>query len=176
VADKDELLDGMVDRVLGELSLPELTGGWRTAIRGRVLEVRQIQLRHPWLRRVLESRATRTPLVLGHLDAVIGAFRAGGFSDALTHHVMHAFGSRIWGFTQELFDDGDPASAPSPEQAAALAQYFPNIAAVAAVAGHDDDTVVAHGCDDQAEFEFALDLLLDGFARLHAAGWVPPQR
>lgn len=181
VSDKDALLDGMVEVTLGEVAgeLPTAAAGardgWRPAVRGRILAARRVQLRHPWLRRVLETRTTRTPVVLAYTDALIGSFRASGFSDPLTHHVMHALGSRIWGFTQDLFEDTNQA-APDPASVALLRQHFPNLAAVAGVAVHNDGTVVAQGCDDQFEFEFALDLLLDGIAGLHAQGWLPPER
>ena len=179
VADKDELLDGMVDVALGEVAA-ELPGpvdaaGWRLAVRGRILAARRVQLHHPWLRRVLETRTTRTPMVLAYTDALIASFRSAGLSDPLTHHVMHALGSRIWGFTQDLFEDTNQPP-PDPASFELLARAFPHIAAVAGVAVHDDGTVVARGCDDQFEFEFALDLLLDGIARLHDQGWLPPAR
>lgn len=174
VADKDALVDGMVDVALSELGPLEQVGAWRPTVRRRVLATREVMLRHPWLRRVLETRPTSTLSVLSYTDSLIAVFREAGFSDVLTHHVMHAFGSRMWGFTQELADDGgDP---PPPEALAALAQHFPNIAAMAAVAGHDGSSVVAQGCDDQVEFEFALDLLLEGFDRLHQADWRPEPR
>jgi AcrR family transcriptional regulator len=177
VANKDELLDGMVDALVGEIAPAAPGADWRTAVRARVLSARTVLLRHPWARRVLETRTHRTFAVLGYMDSTIGMFRAGGFSDELTHHVMHALGSRMWGFTQELFDDAgrppDAPPAPVPDEATlrALAAAFPNVAAIALPAEHDGGTVVGSGCDDQAEFEFALDLMLDGFARLHERGW-----
>ena len=66
---------------------------------------------------MIESRTTPTPVVLEYMDSMIGMFRAGGFSADLTHHVMHAMGSRILGFTQELFDDSQGAD---PEEQAAM--------------------------------------------------------
>lgn len=174
VADKDALVDGMVDVVLAELGPLEPGEDWRDTVRRRVLATREVLLRHPWFRRVLETRPTRSLSALAYTDSLIAVFREAGFSDPLTHHLMHAFGSRMWGFTQELADDGgDP---PPPEALAALAQQFPNIAAMAAVAGHDGTSVVAQGCDDQYEFEFALDLLLDGFGRLYERDWRPTPR
>jgi AcrR family transcriptional regulator len=178
VANKDELLDGMVDVIVGEIAPAERSADWKQAVRRRVLSARQALLRHPWARQVLESRTTRTPAVLGYMDEFIGMFLAGGFSVDLTHHVMHALGSRMWGFTQELFDDAGThraeAEVPPEAQAAMLeemATRYPNILEVAMAARHDDGSVVSHGCDDQFEFEFALDLLLDGFERLHGQGW-----
>jgi hypothetical protein len=111
------------------------------------------------------------------MDDFIGMFLAGGFSVDLTHHVMHALGSRMWGFTQELFDDagGHKAADAAPEVQAAMFQEmsnrYPNILQVAMAARHEGESVVGQGCDDQFEFEFALDLLLDGFERLHGQRW-----
>jgi hypothetical protein len=117
-----------------------------------------------------------TPAVLDYMDSFVGVFLAGGLSLDLTHHAMHALGGRIWGFTQELFED--PA-APAPavtdadraEMLRQAAQRYPNVVAIATSVTHDEGSVVGHGCDDQFEFEFALDLLLDGFERLHVRGW-----
>src|SRR5262245_53356598 len=93
VANKDELLDGMVDAVLAEIDPPESTLGWKAAVRGRILSARAVLLRHPWARRVMESKTTPTPMVLGYMDSTIAIFLAGGLSVDLTHHVMHALGS-----------------------------------------------------------------------------------
>jgi AcrR family transcriptional regulator len=181
VANKEELLDGMVDVLVAEIDPPASDAGWKNAVRLRVLSARKSLLRHPWARQVLESRTTRTPAVLGYMDSFIGMFLAGGFSVDLTHHVMHALGSRMWGFTQELFDDSAnavPADLAPEMQAAMLhemAQRYPNILQVALAANHDDGSVVSQGCDDQFEFEFALDLLLDGFERFHRQGWTSEQ-
>lgn len=179
VANKDELLDGMVDVIIAEIDPPVQDAGWKSAVRQRVLSARRMLQRHPWARPVLETRTNQTPTVLAYMDSVIGMFLAGGFSVDLTHHVMHALGSRMWGFTQELFDDSSRAQpltpATSPEAQAALfahmADSYPNVVRVARAANHEDDSVVSHGCDDQFEFEFALDLLLDGIDRLHERNW-----
>jgi AcrR family transcriptional regulator len=167
VANKEELLDGMVDVVVGEIDPPVGGADWRSAVRQRILSARRALLRHPWASRVLESRTNPTPVVLAYMDSMIGMFRSGGFSIDLTHHVMHAVGSRIFGFTQELFDD----SANADPQAAAdippeMAKQFPFITELTIAISHDEQSVVGPGCDDQFEFEFALDLLLDGIERL----------
>jgi hypothetical protein len=118
------------------------------------------------------------------MDSFTGMFLDGGFSVDLTHHVMHAIGGRMWGFTQELFDDtadatgGPPVEVPAEVRAAMMQQMgerYPNIVAIAGSMNHEDGSVVGHGCDDQFEFEFALDLLLDGFERLHESGWASPR-
>ena len=177
VANKEELLDGMVDVIVCEIDPPVSSADWKNAVRLRILSARRSLLRHPWARQVLESRTNRTPAVLGYMDSFIGMFLAGGFSVDLTHHVMHALGSRMWGFTQELFDNsanGAPAPVTPETQAAMfqdLAARYPNVLEVAMAAKHDDGSVVGQGCDDQFEFEFALDLLLDGFGRFREQGW-----
>ena len=104
VANKEELLDGLIEIVVGEIDPPQAGIPWREAVRARVLSARDVLLRHTWARRVLETRVNQTPAVLGYMESFIGMFLAGGLSVDLTHHVMHALGSRMWGFTQELFD------------------------------------------------------------------------
>jgi AcrR family transcriptional regulator len=115
VANKDQLLDGMVDVIVSEISPPVSGGDWKSAVRQRILSARAALLRHAWASRVIESRAAPTPVMLAYLDSVIGLFRTGGFSVDLTHHVMHALGSRMWGFTQELFNDSAPSVDPEAE-------------------------------------------------------------
>lgn len=176
VAHKDALLDGMVDAVLGEIDPPDPDADWVEAVRGRVLSAREVMLRHPWARRVMETRAAPTPVVLAYMDSTIGTFLAGGLSIDLVHHVMHALGSRIFGFTQELYETSPaPAAAGlGPEAQAMMRQIsamFPNVVAVATSRPHDPGSVVGPGCDDRFEFEFGLDLLLGGVERLHRRGW-----
>ena len=182
VAGKEELLDGMVATLIGEIGPAVHDTDWKSAVRLRVLSARRALQRHPWARQAIESRTNKTPAVLEYMDSFIGMFLAGGFSPDLTHHVMHAVGGRMWGFTQELFDD--PAGPQAPDdvpQEALIAMFqqmaarYPNVVAMATAVPHDVDSVVGRGCDDQFEFEFALDLLLDGFERLREQGWTSRQ-
>jgi AcrR family transcriptional regulator len=173
VTNKEELLDGMVDVIVGEIDPPAEGANWKDAIRQRILSARQSLLRHSWASQVVESRTQATPVVLDYMDSLIGMFRAGGFSVDLTHHVMHALGTRMWGFTQEVFPT--PAPPADPEARAAMfgqfAARYPHIIEMATASAHDEASAVGGGCDDQFEFEFALDLLLDGFDRLHRQDW-----
>ncbi|WP_412076231.1 TetR/AcrR family transcriptional regulator C-terminal domain-containing protein [Streptomyces xanthophaeus] len=172
VANKEQLLDGMVDAVVAEIDPPTGGSDWKDVVRGRVLSARRALLRHRWASQVIESRTGPTPAVLEYLDSMIGTFRDGGFSVDLTHHVMHAMGSRLLGFSQELFDDSGSAGPEAGADAlAAMAGRYPRIAELAAAAAHDEGSAVGRSCDDQFEFEFALDLLLDGLERLHRQGW-----
>jgi AcrR family transcriptional regulator len=175
VRDKDDLVGGMIDAVVSAYPAPGGTAGpagWRPRLRDRVLGARALLLAHPWMRPAIESRRTRTPAVLGHMDAVAGELLAGGLTADLAHHAMHALGHRIWGFNPEAFDEGrDARSATEPVDEAAMAAVaarYPSIVAIAVDAGARTGT---GACDDDGEFAFTLDLLLDAVERLHAAGW-----
>jgi AcrR family transcriptional regulator len=167
VASKEELLDGMVDLVVGEIDPPLSGTDWKSAVRQRILSARRALQRHPWAPGVIESRTNPSPVMLAYIDSMIGLFRAGGFSADLTHHALHTVGSRLYGFTQEVFDHApslDPAT--QARLVREMAGRYPHIAEMVGTVYHDDATVVGGGCDDQFEFEFALDLLLDGLERL----------
>jgi AcrR family transcriptional regulator len=167
VANKEELLDGMLDVVVGEIDPARTDTDWKTAVRDRILSARRALLRHPWASRVMESRTQPTPVVMAYMDSMIGMFIAGAFSIDLTHHAMHAMGSRLMGFSQELFNDQSDADSPmQPEMFEALAPTYPSIYELYRAVSHDDASTVGPGCDDQFEFEFSLDLMLDGIERL----------
>jgi AcrR family transcriptional regulator len=164
VRSKDDLLDGMVDAVISEI--PRATGGadWRTSLREMVLAARGVVLHHPWAPHAIETRTAPGPAVLGYFDAVIGVLREGGFSIAQAHHALHILGSRLLGFTQEIFDDsGDLEPEAVASLASELAGTFPYAAEMALAATHGG---ALGRCDDDVEFEFALDFILDGLARL----------
>jgi len=167
VASKEDLLDGMVDIILGEIDLPVSGTDWKSAIRQRILSARQSLRRHPWAPGVIEARTNPSPIVLAYIDTMIAMFRAGGFSADLTHHALHAMGSRLYGFTQEVFDHSqsvDPGAMAM--LAGEMEGRYPHIAEMITTVYHDDASIVGGGCDDQFEFEFALDLLLDGLESL----------
>ena len=185
VADKDDLLDGMVDRLIEQVSpgaeadaaAPVIEPGrdWAAAVRSSVLSARAVIQHHPWARRVIETRSRRTPAVLGHMERLTQHFLAGGLSPDLTHHVMHLLGNRIWGFSPELFNapDSGPAaperSRPTPDPDPA---DYPGIIAIATDARARRPEAL--GCDEEFEFRFALDVLLDSIERLRATGWSSP--
>jgi AcrR family transcriptional regulator len=168
VANKEEVLDGMIDAVMTELNTAvagvDTDSDWKTELRGRILTAREVLLRHKWAPAVLESRINMSPSVMQYFDSIGGRFMAAGFSMDLTHHAMHALGSRALGFTQELFDAGDDEASDPDADAAMfeqLAEQFPFLAEMARQASHDADSTLGW-CDDQFEFEFGLDLILDG--------------
>src|SRR5690348_11474593 len=95
VANKEQLLDGMVDIVVGEIDPPISSTDWKSAVRLRILSARRALQRHPWAPGVIESLSNPSPVVLAYIDSMIGMLRAGGFSTDLTHHALHALGSRL---------------------------------------------------------------------------------
>jgi AcrR family transcriptional regulator len=174
VANKEDILDGMVDAVMSEVNdaaseIEMPAHEWKTAMRRRVLSAREVFLRHPWAPGVLESRTNESTPMMRYYDSMIGLFLEAGFSPDLTHHAMHALGSRALGFTQELYDDSQEVDLEQTKTfARRMAGEYPNIAAMLEDVTHDADTTLGW-CDDQFEFEFALDLLLDGLERLRDA-------
>ncbi len=172
VANKEAVLDGVVEVVVGEvldavdgLEPPSSPAEWKAAARRRILAAREIMLRHRWAPKVLESR-TETPAVLmRYYDGLLGLMLRGGVSADLAHHAMHALGSRAIGFSQELFEeDTDVPAETVAAMAEQMAAEYPNVGEMLKVVTHDADTTLGW-CDDQFEFEFGLDLILDGLER-----------
>lgn len=163
VRNKEDLLDAMVDAVIDEF--PRVDGGhWKASLRQTVLAARRVILGHPWMPRVVETQTTPGPGVPRYYDWIIGLLREGGFSVEMTHHALHILGSRVLGFTQDLYDDSGDLS---PEEAAAFAgrigDTMPYVAEMALSATHDG---ALGGCDSDLEFAFSLDFILDGLERL----------
>lgn len=171
ISNKDDLLDGVVDAIVGQIELVESGGEWKADLRSQILNARAVLSRHRWAPRVFESRSTMTPTMLGYFDSVAGLFLQGGVSVDLMHHAVHALGSRMLGFVQELYDDSEELD-DSPEIRAMMEQMtqaYPNISAIVSQIEHDEGSIIGSGCDDDVEFVFALDLILDGIERHHAA-------
>ncbi len=170
VRSKEDLLDGMLEAVVGEVGDDVTTGQWKPDARQRILAARTALRRHSWSQAVLESRSVMTPAMLDYLDSLTGLFLNGGLSVELTHHVMHALGNRLWGFSQGLFAATPRSDTESfNAQRAALRGRHPHLAEIARAALRDEPgSEAGPGYDEQFEFEFALDLVLDGVELLHA--------
>lgn len=177
VANKEAILDGVVEVVMGEIlevvadveaQAPRPEDDWRAAMRARILAARDVLLRHPWAPRVLETRQSLSPAVVSYFDGLLGIFRRGGFSYHLAHHALHALGSRAIGFAQEMFEPDDPDAADAEAEAMfeQMADQFPYIVGMLAEVVHTDPGSTLGWCDGQYEFEFGLDLILDGLERL----------
>lgn len=178
VANKDDMLSGIVEFIVAEINTavealepPTTKAGWKGAVRERILTSRGVLLRHPWATRLFESRTSTSPAVLVYHNGLVGMMRAGGFSYDLIHHALHALGSRAMGFSQELFDPGDGAvDEESQQMMEQLADDLPHLVGMLQEVVHDDPESTLGWCDDQTEFEFGLDLILDGLDRMRRAG------
>jgi len=153
IPNKDAVLDAMVDLLVGQIELPPDDALWRDAIRGRAVAARRVILAHPWAPRLIAARSTTSRSILGYLDGVVGAFGAAGFSNQLTHDATHLISSRVLGFTQDIFD---PNAIP-PDGAALWMDALGSGAYPRLAASLDG---VTH--DDEREFVFGLELILDG--------------
>ncbi|HEX2074429.1 MAG TPA: TetR/AcrR family transcriptional regulator [Geodermatophilus sp.] len=165
VANKDDLLDGMIDVVFAEIDLPSAEDHWRTSMRERAISVRRVLSRHRWAIGLMESRTSPGLATLRHHDAVLGCLRAGGFTVAQAAHAFSALDSYVYGFA--LQEKGLPFD--TPEETAELAQVmlaqfpadtYPHLFEFTA------EHVMKPGYDYGDEFEFGLDLILDGLERL----------
>lgn len=164
VRNKDDLLDGMVDAVIGTIPTNTDAADWKSALRRMSLAARAVVLTHPWAPGPIESRTTPGPAAMHYINTVLGVLREGGFTLAQTHHALHILGSRLLGFTQSLFDDsGDVDPETAANLASQLGATLPYIAEMALAATH---TGTLGPCDDDTEFTFALDFILDGLDRL----------
>jgi len=173
VGNKEELFDGMVDLVVSEIDPAAESADWKQNFRSRVLSARQALLRHRWASAAIVSRENASLTMMAYMDSMAGILRDGGFSVDLTHHAMHVLGSRVLGFVQELYDDSNAATLDPTvveQMREQLAGQFPHIAEILEKVSHDEATIVGAGCDDQWEFEFGLDLILDGLERKRLAG------
>jgi AcrR family transcriptional regulator len=163
VPNKQELLDGMVDIVFGEIELPSTEDDWKTAMRKRALSTREVLGRNRWAIGLMEGRTTHGPANLALHNAVLGCLRAAGFSLEMTVHAYSVQDSYIYGFalqesdmSSETADDfAAEAQRQMHEYEAVLADY-PHLVEV--VGGH----VAKAGYDYASEFLFGLDLILDG--------------
>ena len=167
VANKNDLLDGMVDIVFSEIDGPSTEGDWKAAMRQRALSTREALARHPWANGLMESRTTPGTGSLRLHNAVLGCLRSAGFSIEMTIHAYSVQDAYIYGFAlQEKtlpFETAEESAAVANMQMeryrAVLADY-PYLAEV--VGGH----VANSGYDFATEFLFGLDLILDGLDRL----------
>jgi AcrR family transcriptional regulator len=169
VANKGDLVDGIVDLVIAEIELPSAAVDWDAAIRTCAISAHELLLRHPWACRLAMSptttRVARNPR-LRYMEWLLGRLREGGLSPELTYHAYHAVDSHIFGFTlwqlehsagaRALTGDRDFADIAAPFIAELRAGGYDNLAE------HAEQHVAAPGDGGRRDFEFGLDLILDG--------------
>ena len=162
-SNKDEVIDGIVDIVFSEIELPTEGTGWKTAMRQRAISMRDVLLRHRWAIDRMESRRGAGPANLRHHDAVIGSLRAEGFDIEMAAHAYSLLDSYIYGFALTKMNLPFDASEEVADVAEGMLQRFPvneypNL--VAMIAEH-----IQPGYDYGDEFEYGLDLILDGLEK-----------
>ncbi len=163
VANKDDILDGIADLVVGDFEVPSGDVDWQTAVRRSAISAHQTLFRHPWASSLIESRLNAGPARRRYLDAMIGVLAAAGFPMPIVIRAIMALDSHTYGFVlQEMAWSFDTENAP--EMAAAFARSlpageYPNLLAMAEM------TATAPG-GASVDFEFGLDLILDGLERL----------
>jgi AcrR family transcriptional regulator len=167
VANKGEILDGIVDLVFSEIELPSAEGSWRSEMYRRANSVREVLSRHTWAIGLLESRTTPGPATLRHHDATLGTLRGAGFSVQMTAHAYALLDSYIYGFA--LQEAALPLTGPKPVAEVAepmLAQFsaddYPHLLEMAT------EHVLQPGYDSGNEFEIGLEVILEALAR-----WIP---
>lgn len=168
VAGKEEILDGIVDVVFGEIDLPPTATDWRSALRHRAISARRVLRRHPWAAPLMESRSNPGPATLRHHDAVISTLRRGGFSIAMTAHAYALLDSYVYGFALQeaslpFTTSEDVAEVTETIMAQFAAGDYPYLAELAT------EHVLQPGYDYGTEFEFGLDLILDGLDRFRGS-------
>jgi AcrR family transcriptional regulator len=165
VANKGDLLDGMIDAVFDEIEVSSTGINWQQAMRQRAISVRGVMARHPWAIGLMESRTAPGPTTLRHHDTVIGTLRAAGFSIQLAAHALSAMDSYIYGFA--LQERNVPSITGETARLAGMlltqlsAGEYPNLAEMTL------KHVLQPGYDHGNEFEFGLDLILDGLEKAH---------
>ncbi|WP_433380658.1 TetR/AcrR family transcriptional regulator C-terminal domain-containing protein [Actinoplanes sp. CA-142083] len=168
------LLDGLAERVIAEIraAIGEESGDWRERLRHRFLRAREVMLRHPWAPTLLGSLPSIPPSLYAYYDEIVGTLLAAGFTPRLAHRAIHAFGTMALGFVQELFTPDATDVDAAEDDLAAMAAAVPNLTTMMAAEIHAAGDPTLGWCDSQVEFEFTLDLLLDGLARLASASRV----
>ena len=164
VANKEEILDCIVDLVFSEIDLPSPGGDWRSEMRRRANSARAALRRHPWAIQLLQSRTNPGPATLRHHNAIIGSLRGAGFSVEMTAHAFALIDSYVFGFA--LSEAALPIHGPETvaEVAGSMMQRFP-ADAYPHLVEFSIEHILKPGYDFGAEFEFGLDLVLDALAR-----------
>jgi AcrR family transcriptional regulator len=159
VANKEDVLDGIVDIVVAEIEAPEIGADWKTAMRRRATSAHEVLLRHPWVTMLIVSRVNVGPAMLRYVNATVGCLREAGFSYEMADRAWNAIDSHIYGFTlQELnfpFAPSEYADTAKSFLPQLPAQEYPYIRALA-------EKVIDGSHHGLQDFGFGLELLLEG--------------
>jgi AcrR family transcriptional regulator len=165
VANKAEILDAIVDMVVGEFELPPPDAEWKSAIRTAAVSAHAILVRHPWSAPLVLSGSGVSMARLRYMEGILGTLRRAGFSADMTDHAYHALDSHIMGFTlwqvgMNLGSEDDLKAMAGEFLAQLSVDEFPYLAE------HIQQHLEPADPDDVGEFEFGLGLILDGLERL----------
>jgi AcrR family transcriptional regulator len=165
VANKDDILDGMVDLVVGEIDLPSDAVGWKEAMRRRAVSAQAVFSAHPWASTLIDSRESSGPERLRYFEWVLGTLRRAGFSLELAARAFSALDSYIYGFGRQQLNMSAESDAEPEEMAEAFLRAIPP-----EEYPYLREMIVEHAMaskyDEGADFEFGLGLILDGLERL----------
>ena len=165
VANKDDILDGMVDLVVSEIDLPSDTVDWKEAMRRRAISAQSVFSRHPWASGLIDSRESSGPARLRYFDWVVGTLRRAGFTLEMAARAFSLLDSYIYGFVGSNSTRlSDATSNPRRWREAFLraipADEYPYLREMVV------EYAMNSGHDESADFEFGLNLILDGLQRL----------
>jgi AcrR family transcriptional regulator len=163
VANKEAILDGIVDLVVGEIALPRPGDGWKAAMRRRGVSAHEVLMRHRWACRLLMSRVSTGPAMMAYVDSTLGTLRAAGFSIELADHAWNAMDSHIYGHTlRQLLFPVEPQG-----YGGAAREHLPKLPPDGFPHLTELGLHVAEGrYDGTVDVTFGLDLILDGLERL----------
>jgi AcrR family transcriptional regulator len=166
VANKDDILSGIVDIVVGEFDLASGGSDWKAAIRRSAISAHDVLMRHPWACSLMMSTRTVSPARLRYMESFLQRLREAGFSARMTHHAYHALDSHIIGST--LWQAGYSAN----RDLADVAKDFvrESVREYPFLVEHAKQHLTKRRRKDVREFEFGLDLILDGLERRQDAG------
>jgi AcrR family transcriptional regulator len=163
-ANKDEVIDGIVDIVFSEIDLPGTAADWRTAMRRRSISVRDAMARHRWAIGLMESRRNPGPASLRHHDAMIGSFRSAGFDIAMAAHAYSLLDAYVYGFALTKMSLPFETTAEVADVAQTMLEPFP-LGAYPHLVEFITEHAMKPGYDYGDEFEYGLDVVLDGIER-----------
>ena len=166
VRNKDDILSGIVDMVVGEFELAAPDGEWRATLKSMAISAYRVLLQHPWAASLVLSASGFSQARMRHMDSILGTLRGAGFSAEMTDHAYHALESHIMGFTlwvvgMNLGTDEELAARAGDVLKELPRDELPHLVE------HIEQHLKPRDPDDKGEFEFGLDLILDGLETAH---------
>ena len=164
VANKDDVIDGLLDLVLDESEPPSPTGDWDGAVRSSAVSVHAALRRHPWAPAVLMAPGRLRPARLHYMDSLLGRLREAGFSAETTYHAYHVLDGHIFGFSlweaSHSYSDEDAEEMMASFEQTITPDEYPYLRE------HGEQHFAEGPHHDVSAFEFGLDLILDGLRKI----------